>query len=136
MPAARLISKKSQRAKGLAAERPNHGHCTLRLMSTNNAITSAWSALAALCLPVGELKPNQSEMRLTAGECTIIVTRGHNEISAVMHEPNGRILERKFSVEGSIDYPILVEGADATRKRVSEVFEELMAWVREPACEA
>ena len=88
---------------------------TLRCMSVNNPVTSAWSSLAALCLPVEELKnkhgvtfhcsPKQNEMCLTAGDCTIIITRGHNEISAVMHEPNGRILERKFSVEGGIDYP-------------------------------
>lgn len=114
-------------------------------MSVNNAITSAWSSFAALCLPVEELKnkhgvtlhcsPNQGEMRFTAGDCTIVVTHGHNELSAVMHEPNGKTLERKFLVEGGTDYPLLVEGASSIPKRVSEVFAELMAWVRELPCE-
>lgn len=114
-------------------------------MNVNNAITSAWSSLAALCLPVDELKnkhgvtfhcsPHQSEIRLTAGKCTIVITRSHTEISAAMHEPNGGILVRTFSVEGGIDYPLLVEDDGSTRKRVSEVFEELMAWIRGLPCE-
>lgn len=80
--------------------------------------------------------PNEGEMRFTAGGCTIVVTRGHNEITEVMHEPNGGILVRTFSVEGGIDYPVWVEDDGSSPKRVSEVFEELMAWVRELACEA
>lgn len=80
--------------------------------------------------------PDPKGIRLVAGDCTIVVTRSQNEISAVMHEPNGGIVERKLSVEGGIDYPVLLEGAGTKPKRVSEVFEELMAWVRELACEA
>ena len=113
-------------------------------MSANNPVTSAWLSLAALCLPLEELKKkhgvafhcssDQSEMRLTAGDCTIVVTRKRNEITAVMHEPNGGILVRTFSVEGGIDYPVLIEDDGSNPKRVSEVFEELMAWVRALQC--
>jgi hypothetical protein len=101
----------------------------------------AWAVLTALCLPREDLKdkhgltflwsPEQNELRLIARGCTLVITRAGSELTAVLHK-DGTTLERRFRVAG-IDYPLLVEDAGSRPKRISEVFGELIANLREPS---
>ena len=109
----------------------------------DSAISSEWAALVALCMPIEELKkkhgvefhsPSPDQIRLTSGDCAMVITRGHDEISAVMRQPNGTVLERKFTLQSEIEYSVLVEGGGSNPKLVSEVFKELMAWFHSVAC--
>jgi hypothetical protein len=112
----------------------------------DNAISSAWNALTALCLPIEQLKKkyavtllhsaNQHELCFGSRSSLLRIARRDNTIWAVMHKRDGRDLERIFSVKGGVEYPLLVEHGSSTPKRAFEVFEELMAWLRGLECGA
>lgn len=105
----------------------------------------AWAALTALCLPINQLKSkhgvtllhstNQHELRFESGKCILTIARHDNTVFAAGRKPDGADLDRRFSVQGDVESPVLVEDGTSIPKRVFEVFEELMAWLHDPACE-
>ena len=109
----------------------------------NTLAHTVWTNLAALCLPVEELRNkhgitwihphNAKEIRLGVDDCTLVVTLLDEGISAVIKNESGSFTlppERTFAVEGTADCPFLVESGSSTSKRISEVFKDLVNWLR------
>ena len=116
-------------------------------MCIHNPTSRAWEQLLSLTdLPADDLKkygiagsyaPSPVERHLSGAQgYSLVLKMEDNDISAsIVNEsvPEGKLpRKRLFTVEGDADHPVLVE-IRANSRAASEVFDELIFWLRNVA---